>query len=91
MTFQGGIHNGKDTVEVAQANVARYGNFISMSGGNNRINNSNILHSTILAGDGNNRVSISTANGGNTIEAGKGIYPRQRQYRRQNFFYGGLT
>ena len=81
---------GKDTVDVATADAARYYNYISISGGNNLINNSNILHSTIkagsgsdtitsggyfssiVAGGGNNRVSISTEQGNNTITAASG-------------------
>ena len=79
---------GKDTVEVASVDGARYYNLISISGGANRINNSNILHSTISAGDdtiitggyyasidagdGDNLVSITTSDGTNTIITGNG-------------------
>ena len=51
--FSGG---GKDTVEVATVDGARYYNYINISGGNNYINNSNILHSTIKAGAGNDTI-----------------------------------
>ena len=81
---------GNDTINVSASEYARYYNFISVSGGDNLINNSNILHSTIkagagndtitsggyyasiLAGGGNNRISLTTADGNNTVTAGAG-------------------
>ena len=81
---------GNDTLVVSKTNYSRYYNFIDLGDGDNYVNNSNILHSTILtgagndtiktggyyasilAGAGNNRVSISTADSNNTIEAGDG-------------------
>ncbi len=52
--FSGG---GKDTIEVATVDGARYYNYINISGGNNYINNSNILHSTIKAGTGSDTIT----------------------------------
>ncbi|MBQ6005266.1 MAG: hypothetical protein IJL14_03350, partial [Selenomonadaceae bacterium] len=61
---------GNDTIDVATVDGARYNNFINVSGGDNIINNSNILQSTIYAGDGAD--TITSGGYGAFIEAGAG-------------------
>ena len=66
--------SGNDTLNVATADGARYYNLINMGDGDNYINNSTILHSTISAGSGNDTIktggyyaSISTGDGDNLV------------------------
>ena len=62
--------DGDDTLTVDDYAYNRYGNVISVSGGNNLINNDDVMRSAISTGDGND--TIITGGYYSTIDAGNG-------------------